>query len=192
VPGPVEDWPDESGRPRVTDPDEHRAGHPNQELLRQVHAHLRAELAGITEALDELVLAGADDVAVRDAGVADVRAFLNRMARRQSSFSLGAFCASYCRTVATHHAIEDFRLFPDLAAADPALRPVVDRLEAEHLVIGGRLDAIDRALLAMVAGEGGAPGVRAAAAELARVLGSHLDYEEEQLLGPLGRLPVVI
>jgi hypothetical protein len=156
-----------------------------------VHAHLRAELARIVEALDELVVSGADGVA-RDVGIGDVRAFLSRMAGRQSSFSLGAFCASYCRTVATHHAIEDQRLFPDLAAADPALRPVVDRLEAEHLVIAGHLDAIDRALLALVAGESGPDAVRAAAAELARVLGSHLDYEEEQLLGPLGRLPIVV
>jgi hypothetical protein len=93
-------------------------------------------------------------------------------------------------------------MFPDIAAADPALRPVVDRLESEHLVIAAHLDALDRAVVAMVAGagddgdDGGGPtgteAVRDAAATLTRVLTSHLDYEEEQLLGPLGRLPLVV
>lgn len=88
-------------------------------------------------------------------------------------------------------------MLPDLAAAEPALVPVVERLEAEHVVIAGMLDALDRTLVAMVAG---APQraaedvrrVREAAERLADALGSHLDYEEQQLLGPLGRLPIVI
>lgn len=192
-------WPDESTRPRVTDPAEPRAGHPNQQLLTQVHAHLRDELARITETLEQLVATGSDDVVARDAAVGDVRAFLSRMAGRQNSYSLGAFCAAYCRTVATHHAIEDARMFPDIAVADPALRPVVHRLESEHLVIAGHLDALDRAVVAMVAGggdDGGGPtgteAVRGAAGALSRVLGSHLGYEEEQLLGPLGRMPLVV
>jgi hypothetical protein len=195
-----DEWPDESTRPRVTDPDEVRTGHPNQQLLTQVHAHLREELARLTETLEQLVASGSDDVVGRDAGVGDVRAFLSRMAGRQNSYSLGAFCAAYCRTVATHHAIEDARMFPDIAAADPALRPVVDRLESEHLVIAGHLDALDRAVVSMVAGDGGGDGggrngtqaVLGAATALTRVLRSHLDYEEEQLLGPLGRLPLVV
>jgi hemerythrin-like domain-containing protein len=87
-------------------------------------------------------------------------------------------------------------MFPDLAVAQPALVPVVDRLEAEHLVIAGMLDALDRALVAMVAGAhqraDDVRRVREAAERLADALGSHLDYEEQQLLGPLGRLPIVI
>ncbi|MDF2966714.1 MAG: fgd1 [Nocardioidaceae bacterium] len=192
--GPDVAWPDESSRPRVTDPAEARHGHPNQELLVQVHAHLRGELTRIAEALDQLV--GTVGTGTRDADVGDIRAFLHRMTNRQNAFSVGAFCAAYCRTVATHHAIEDQRMFPDLAVAQPALVPVVDRLEAEHLVIAGMLDALDRALVAMVAGAhqraDDVRRVREAAERLADALGSHLDYEEQQLLGPLGRLPIVI
>jgi hemerythrin-like domain-containing protein len=118
------------------------------------------------------------------------------MTSRQNAFSVGAFCAAYCRTVATHHTIEDQRMLPDLAAGEPALVPVVERLEAEHLVIAGMLDALDRALVAMVAGAPrgaeGVRGVQEAAERLADALGSHLDYEEQQLLGPLGRLPIVL
>jgi len=182
-------WPDEATRPVVTDPDEVREGHPNQQLLAQVHAHLRSELARIVEALDELAVSGGVD---QDAVVGDVRAFLQRLASRQDRFSLGAFCAAYCRTVATHHAIEDQQMFPDMAAADPRLTPVLDRLGAEHGVITGLLDRLDRTLVAMVSGSTGLDDMRAAASRLSRVLLSHLDYEEEQLLGPLGRLPMMV
>ncbi len=182
-------WPDEATRPVVTDPAEARDGHPNQQLLAQVHAHLRDELARIVEALDELAVSGDLD---QEAVVGDVRAFLQRLASRQDRFSLGAFCAAYCRTVATHHAIEDHRMFPDVAAAEPGLTPVLDRLEAEHLVIAGLLDRLDRTLVAMVSAGSGVDDLRAAAARLSRVLLSHLAYEEEQLLGPLGRLPMMV
>jgi len=188
-------WPDEATRPRVTDPAETRQGHPNQDLLTQVHAHLRAELVRITEALDQLADIPAEpaaDTGALDAGVGDIRAFLNRMSNRQNTFSIGAFCAAYCRTVATHHTIEDHRLFPDIAAGEPALVPVVERLEAEHVVIAGLLDALDRALLALVARTADVAAVRQAANRLSWALGSHLDYEEQQLLGPLGRLPIVV
>jgi hypothetical protein len=196
--GPDVAWPDESTRPRVTDAAESRRGHPNQELLVQVHAHLRGELTRITEALDQLVGVAVDavDAGTGDADVGDIRAFLNRMTNRQNAFSVGAFCAAYCRTVATHHAIEDQRMFPDLAAAEPGLARVVERLEAEHLVIAGMLDTLDRALVSMVRGAhqraDDVARVREAAERLADALGSHLDYEEQQLLGPLGRLPIVI
>jgi len=185
-------WPDEADRPRVTDPAEPRAGHPNQNLLSQVHAHLRAELARIEEALDQLAVVGPDDTESFEGGVSDVRAFLNTMTNRQNRYSLGAFCAAYCRTVATHHAIEGQRMFPDISAAEPALAPVVDRLEVEHVAIAGALAGLDAALLALVAGAADVEQVRGTAGRLALVLSSHLDYEEEQLLGPLGRLPIVV
>ena len=195
MPDPAADgWPDESTRPLVTDPAEARDGHPNQQLLAQVHAHLRSELARIVEALDELAASGADVAGGvdQDRVVGDVRAFLQRLASRQDRFSLGAFCAAYCRTVATHHAIEDGRMFPDMAAAEPALSPVIDRLQAEHLVIAGLLERLDLTLVAMVSAGSGLEDLRVAAARLSRVLLSHLAYEEEQLLGPLGRLPLLV
>ena len=184
-------WLDETTRPSVTDPAMPRSGHPNQSLLTQVHAHLRDELSRIVEALDQLATA---DQPPTDADIGDVRAFLHRLAGRQDRYSIGAFCAAYCRTVATHHAIEDQRMFPDLAGADPALQPVLDRLGSEHEVIHLVLERLDRALVTMVSGTAGPAGddARAAAARLVEVLVSHLAYEEEQLLGPLGRLPVVV
>ncbi len=186
---PSDGWPDDESRPRVTDPGEARTGHANQALLTQVHAHLRGELARIVEALDQLA---ARDDRPSAADVGDVRAFIQRLTSRQDRFSLGAFCAAYCGTVATHHAIEDHRMFPSIGAAEPALVPVLDRLGAEHEVIADLLVRFDATLVALVSLGSGLDEVRAAAGRLAAVLGSHLAYEEEQLLGPLGRLPIVV
>ena len=186
----LEEWPDEADRPLVTSPDEPRAGHANQTLLRQVHEHLRAELATIVEALGELAL-GAGGVDHQSAA-GDVRAMIQRLTSRQERYSLGAFCAAYCRVLATHHAIEDQRLFPDIGAAEPALVPVLERLSAEHEVISELLLRLDEAVVALVADQTMVAATSAAADRLAEVLRSHLGYEEEQLLGPLGRLPVGI
>lgn len=76
--------------------------------------------------------------------------------------------------MATHHVIEDHRLLPDVVAAEPALAPVVDRLAAEHLVIAGLLDGLDRVRVAMAFGGSGVDDVRAVAVRLAEVLSSHL------------------
>lgn len=180
---------DETTRPRVTDPDEPRDGHPNQSLLVQVHEHLRADLVRAVEALDALTLS---DDPPGAADVHDVRAFVQRLSSRQDRYSLGAFCAAYCRTVATHHAIEDMRVFPDLGAAEPALTPVLQRLASEHAVVHELLVAFDDSLVTLVRDGAGLDDVRAVAGRLSDVLTSHLAYEEEQLLGPLGRLPVAI
>ena len=81
---------------------------------------------------------------------AAARSLISRMTLRQNHWTLGSFCASYCRIVTIHHAVEDTHMFPDLAAAQPSLQPVLDRLEAEHLVIAGVLDRFDRALVDLV------------------------------------------
>lgn len=117
---------------------------------------------------------------------------MQRLSSRQDWYSLGAFCAAYCRTLATHHAIEDHRMFPGLGAADPTLTPVLDRLGSEHEVIHELLVGLDGSLVALVSEGAGLDRVRTAAGQLAEVLESHLAYEEEQLLGPLGRLPIAI
>ena len=41
-------------------------------------------------------------------------------------------------------------MFPALASGEPSLQPVLDRLEAEHLVIAEVLDRFDRALVDLV------------------------------------------
>ena len=65
----------------------------------------------------------------------------------------------------------------------------MDRLHAEHLVIAGVLERVDRALVALVTSPAtGMPELRAAVDLLTDTLLSHLSYEEGELLEPLGRL----
>ena len=156
------------------------AGELRQKLLGTVHNHLRDEL----EQLRQLIR----DVRMGATGPAEARSYLNKMAMRQNYWTLGAFCANYCRVLSTHHAIEDQRMFPDLRRGDESLGPVLDRLAAEHEVIAGVLDEVDRALVAMVADESRLDETESAVDRLADVLLTHLQDEEDALLGPIGRL----
>jgi hypothetical protein len=112
------------------------------------------------------------------------------MTIRQNAWTLGAFCAAYCRVVSVHHAIEDEQLFPDLKAADQALAPILERLRHEHEGIAGRLEEVDAALVAMIEDDRRIDGTRDAVDRLGDVLVAHLRFEEDQLLGPIGRLSI--
>src|SRR4051794_28800537 len=103
----------------------------------------------------------------------------------------GSFCAQYCRFVEAHHSIEDAYLFPSLEIGDPSLAPVLQRLSAEHEVIHAVLVHIDELLVGVVAGVSAA-AVAEQVRALRTVLTSHLDYEEEELLGPIGRLQLLV
>ncbi len=147
--------------------------------LIDVHDHLRSELAQLFDLIDQ-VAAGS-----LDAGRA--RSLINMMTMRQNDWALGAYCQSYCRVVTTHHTIEDTSMFPHLRSEDPALAPVIDRLEAEHHVIAGVLDEVDQALVAVVSEPDGLSRLREAVDLLSDTMGSHLSYEERELVEPLAR-----
>jgi hemerythrin HHE cation binding domain-containing protein len=149
------------------------AGH-----LIEIHDHLRAELSQIRELIGQ----------VRDsAGAARVRSAINQMTLRQNSWTLGAYCASYCRIVTGHHTLEDQAVFPHLRAAEPGLAPVLDRLADEHKTIHKVLEDVDAALVGHLRDPGNFDGLQEAADILTDTLLSHLAYEEAQLVEPLAR-----
>ena len=120
--------------------------------------------------------------------VGSARSHINAMTMRQNQWTLGAYCESYCRVVTQHHTIEDVSMLPHLRAADPAVGPVVDRLQEEHEVIADVLDDVDRALVALVSEEDGSmERLRHVVDLLTDVLRSHLAYEERELAHPLAR-----
>ncbi|KAB8195367.1 LLM class flavin-dependent oxidoreductase [Nonomuraea phyllanthi] len=174
---------DESTRPTGPRPDPERRYTPveqaNGRHLVDVHDHLRGELARLRD-LVEQVAAGAID-----AGTA--RSHVNAMTMRQNNWTLGAYCASYCRLVTMHHTAEDAMLFPDLRRAEPGLAPVLDRLQEEHHAIHKVLERVDRALVAYVGDQAGLETLRAAVDLLTDSLLSHLSYEERELVEPLAR-----
>ncbi|MDQ3929227.1 MAG: hemerythrin domain-containing protein, partial [Chloroflexota bacterium] len=159
-------------------------GRQSQETLIQVHEHLRTELRELQEAAAQ-VAAGAMDPAA-------ARSLLNRMAMRQNYWTLGAFCAQFCRVVNIHHTIEDYQMFPSLRREDSSLKPVLDQLHWEHEVIAAQIDRVDRALVEMMNDPNNLTEVRRVADELSDMLLSHLAYEEDELLGALGRLELIV
>jgi len=143
-----------------------------------IHDHLRAELAQIRELIGQ----------VRDdASAARARSAINQMTLRQNSWTLGAYCASYCRIVTGHHTLEDQAVFPHLGAREAGLAPVLDRLADEHKTIHKVLEDVDAALVEHLRRPGRFDGLQEAADILTDVLLSHLAYEEAQLVEPLAR-----
>jgi len=109
--------------------------------LVEVHGALRAELEQLRVIVQEVV-----DGALQ---VGSARSAINRMSVRQHNWTLGAYCAQYCRIVTGHHGFEDRGVFPHLREVAGAA-PVIDRLEVEHEVIAELLEHVDGALVALV------------------------------------------
>lgn len=147
--------------------------------LIEVHQHLRAELTKVRDLMDQ-VRAGAIEAQ-------EARDSLNEMTIRQNDWTLGAYCAAYCRLVAVHHGIEDNSIFPYLRSCEDDLEPVIDRLIEEHNVIHNVLDRVDQELVELVATPGDFSQLQRATDLLTDVLLSHLAYEEEQLVEPIAR-----
>jgi alkanesulfonate monooxygenase SsuD/methylene tetrahydromethanopterin reductase-like flavin-dependent oxidoreductase (luciferase family)/iron-sulfur cluster repair protein YtfE (RIC family) len=175
---------DEATRPTGPAADPHAVYAPQQQAAGQhlidVHDALRAELGQLRDLIAQ-VEAGQGDAST-------VRRHINRMTIRQNNWTLGTFCAAYCRALEGHHSLEDRGIFPHLRRADPRLEPVLDRLHAEHEVIADLVDRIDRAFVELVGDEpDGMREVRAVTDLLTDALLSHLSYEERELVEPLGR-----
>ena len=178
---PADVW-DESTRPSApVDPDERFS--PSQQATGQhlvdVHDHLRGELERLRDVVEQ--------VAQGEVDAGRARNIINELTMRQNNWTLGVYCASYCRVVTGHHTLEDRSVFPHLRHSDPQLAPVIDRLEQEHHVIHDVLERVDHALVQMVSGEQGASVVRDAVDLLGATLLSHLSYEERELVPALSR-----
>ncbi|MEU4326960.1 LLM class flavin-dependent oxidoreductase [Nonomuraea dietziae] len=181
--GPLE----ESTRPRLPKRDLAALPAAQQERglhLVMIHDQLRQELTQIRDAVEQ-VAAGRGEVAA-------LRSMISRLTMRQNYWTLGSFCASYCRILTVHHTIEDERMFPALRSAQASLAPVVDRLQEEHEVIAELLTDLDAALVAMVEDADAIDGVRERLEVLSEALLSHLAYEEEELVEPIARLDLDI
>ena len=173
---------DESARPDGPQPPPDAAYSPHGRAvarhLVEIHDHLRSELSQIRDLIGQ----------VKDAAsAAQVRSAINQMTLRQNSWTLGAYCASYCRIVTGHHTLEDQAVFPHLRAAEPGLAPVLDRLADEHNTIHQVLEDVDAALVEHLRNAEGFDGLQEAADILSDALLSHLAYEEAQLVEPLAR-----
>jgi hemerythrin-like domain-containing protein len=174
---------DERTRPTAPPPDpattyDDRGRAAGQHLI-DVHDHLRSELSKVRDIVRQVQAGQRTPHDARDA--------IAKMTLRQNDWIMGAYCASYCRVVATHHSIEDESILPYLRRTEAGLRPVLDRLEEEHRVIHGVIEEVDAALVAWIERPGEGESLDAAVDALTDTLLSHLSYEERELVEPLAR-----
>ena len=110
----------------------------------------------------------------------ELAAEIQDLKRNGKLWQLKVGCLRYCRFVHSHHNLEDAAFFPALRAANPALNPVVDKLEDDHRKVSDLLDAVEEG--ADVLTKIDSDAVRRSVADTLTVLGErlieHLDYEE--------------
>lgn len=147
--------------------------------LVEVHDGLRAELRRLRDIVEQVV--AGEEQAHR------ARTVINELTMRQNNWTLGAYCAQYCRFVTGHHSLEDRSVFPHLRRSDPTLAPVLDRLAAEHVVIHDVLEQLDDALVGLVSGASGTHELQRVVERLSETLLEHLSSEEDALVPPLDR-----
>jgi hypothetical protein len=144
------------------------------EELRWIHHLIRRDLGVLLD------LAGA----VRD-GLPpfEASATLHGLALNGPLWQMRMNCVRWCHFVEGHHYGETEHWFPELVRTNPALAPVVDKLNADHIVVAAHLEAVHAAGDALA--ELDTPEQRSrlvcALEDLSRDLLAHLAYEEEQV-----------
>ncbi|HJY73677.1 MAG TPA: hemerythrin domain-containing protein, partial [Streptosporangiaceae bacterium] len=104
--------------------------------LRWVHDMIRRDLRTVRQM-------AADAAAGRAAR--EIRAGIRSLAAGGPLWQLKAGCLHYCRFVHSHHHAESILLFPALRRTNPALNPVVDKLEADHASVSDLLGEVETA-----------------------------------------------
>ena len=151
--------------------------------LKWVHDMIRRDLRTVRQMT-------ADAAAGRAAG--EIRAGIRSLAAGGLLWRLKAGCLHYCRFVHSHHHAESVLLFPALRRANPALNPVVDKLEADHASVSDLLGAVRwRRQRGNSATPGGRrPGrLTQALRQLSADLLAHLQYEEDHISDTLRTWP---
>jgi hypothetical protein len=150
------------------------------EHLKQVHDHLHENM----RAIRALMQRAADGLA----SPADVAAETGTLDMVTNFRRFGNLCGQHCQIVNTHHSLEDYHVFPALAAQSEGYARVTERLAAEHVVVHELLVRQIDTLNALAAAPTAAAfaDAREVYETLERVLASHLGYEEEQIGDALG------
>lgn len=148
--------------------------------LRAAHAALRRDLDLLRGSLDRL----ADD-----SDPTSMAAQIDSLALKRHSWQAASFCSRYCATVHVHHRIEDDALFAALEAHEPALRPALKELVAEHLELSRLIDELEAAVRLLPGDRDTRARAAAAAERVAEKLEAHLAREEAALLPALATMP---
>jgi hypothetical protein len=141
--------------------------------LQWVHDMVRRDLAAVRELAREVS---------RGAPASGIQEGVRGLQTRGGLFQLRVNCLRYCAFVHEHHTNEDVALFPAVRRSAPQLNATVDRLEADHRVVGGLLDEIE-ATARVLDGDDTAARTRLVEAleTLSAHLLEHLAFEEKAL-----------
>jgi hypothetical protein len=149
-----------------------------EELL-WVHSMIRRDLATV----QKLAIDVAESMPAHE-----IAAEIKHLKRDGKLWQLKMGCLRYCRFVHSHHNLEDAAFFPSLRAVNPALNPVVDKLEDDHRKVSELLDAVEEG--ADILTKIDSDAVRRSVGDTLTVLGErllvHLEYEELKV-GPTMR-----
>ena len=150
------------------------------EHLRMIHDHLRDNMTTLAKLIER---ANAGSLTQ-----AEIAAETGSLAMVSNYRRFGNLCGQYCNIVNTHHSIEDFHLFPALAAQGPGFKAIADRLTAEHVVVHELLERLVEALNALASDPSPTrfEDAKTVYHALERVLLSHLGWEEEAMGDALG------
>ena len=141
------------------------------ELLLVVHAKIRRDL----ERVEELAAKATDGLPAEE-----VQREVDGLKRDSMLWRLQVNCLRYCRFVHAHHHAEDGDFFSELRATNPAVGPVIDRLEGDHRRVSDQLDTVEAAARALSndSGEQTRRSLVDALLSLGENLLEHLAYEE--------------
>ncbi|MFF7180789.1 nitroreductase/quinone reductase family protein [Streptomyces sp. NPDC008121] len=141
----------------------------------EVHVWLRGQLRHVSAEVDEYFAKAAaheGEGAVPTVGL---------------GLQIRQHCLAFCQTLEVHHTGEDAHLLPALAAHNPHLADVFERLRTEHVTVA-RLQQELSALLSDIT-SADPERFRKELARMSSELNAHLDYEEESLLPLLSEIP---
>ena len=148
--------------------------------LKMIHDHLRDNMKTLGTLIER--------AAAGSVTPAEIAAETDSLAMVSNFRRFGNLCGQYCQIVHTHHSIEDYAMFPALAAQGGVFKAIAERLQAEHGVVHELLLALVDALNALAADPSPSQfeDTREVYLALERVLISHLGYEEDSIGDALG------
>jgi len=109
-----------------------------------------------------------------------------RAAGVEAGRSLATHCVAFCAAMTRHHTGEEAGAFPALAAQHPDLRPVLDKMAEDHVLIAGivaRVEDIARELA-----DDSSPRLTAELDGLSAIMESHVAFEERRIRHALDAL----
>ncbi|NJO06729.1 MAG: hemerythrin domain-containing protein [Chloroflexaceae bacterium] len=149
-----------------------------QELL-WIHQIIRHNLTTIMDVIEQIT---------QGAPAEQVRAQIEDLASTSIIWTLRVNCMRYCSFVHKHHNFEDAAWFPALRRINPGLHSVIDKLQADHVVVAQLLDEVEAAAQRLASDETARTTLADALHRLAEHLIAHLDYEETSLASTLRSL----